>query len=152
MSISLGKSVELKMKRDCLAVAVLCVAFISGCFASKAHVRYPVPAVPEGYVAIDAYEVGRPEDYVKVYNCSTNPQFEVSILYHNPKTMQWEPFGVASLKRLNDRDTMKHSTDIGGGLSNLRYFAVKFLDGVPHGIRLSGEHHDLHIRVTDPVQ
>ena len=69
------------------------------------------------------------------------------VMYHNPESMAWEPFGRILLKGPGDTDTMKHSTDFGGGLRNLRYFAVQFSDGVLHELRLNGAHNDLHIYV-----
>ena len=136
------------MKRT-LALAfagIVSASFLGGCISSR-RINYPAPDTPDGFALIDAYEVGRPEDYVKFHGVGDFENLRAKVMYHNPKSMAWEPFGCALIKGPNDTDTLKHSTDIGGGLRNLRYFAVQFSDNTPHELRLSGAHNDLHIYV-----
>lgn len=125
---------------------IISAALLGGCIFSRS-VNYPAPDAPEGFALIDAYEVGRPQDYVKFHGDGDFENLRAKVMYHNPESMAWEPFGWILLKGPGDTDTMKHSTDLGGGLRNLRYFAVQFSDGVLHELRLNGAHNDLHIYV-----
>ena len=133
--------------KNILAIAV--AALLAGCFTSSTsnRVEYPAPAAPVGYVLVDAYSAGRPKDYVKFHNAGMYESLKADVVFHNPATMAWEAFGIATLKGPGDTDTMKHSTHLGGGLRNLRYFAVKFLDGKPHEFSIDGAHNDLHLYV-----
>jgi hypothetical protein len=136
-----------------IVTAIMLAILAEGCFVSSAinRVDYPVPVVPEGYVGIDAYEDGRPKDYVKFFNDGVYPSLVMHVMYHDPKTRNWETYGGAALKGPGDCDTMKHSTHLGGGLKRLRYFAVKFMDGKRHSITTEVRHNDLYIRVGDEV-
>ena len=133
--------------KNILSIAV--AALLAGCFTSSTsnRVEYPAPTTPAGYVLIDAYSAGRPKDYVKFHNVGMYESLKADVMFHNPATMTWEAFGIATLKGTGDTDTMKHSTHLGGGLRNLRYFAVKFLDGKPHEFSIGGAHNDLHLYV-----
>ncbi|MBP5791424.1 MAG: hypothetical protein J6W80_04120 [Kiritimatiellae bacterium] len=132
-----------------IVVATMVAIVAGGCFWSRPSISYPMPEAPEGYIGIDAYEAGRAEDYVKLCNAGTYQSLAIQIMYHNPETLAWEYFGSANLKGPGDRDTMKHSTHLGGGLDRLRYFAVKFMDGKPHSVNTSVSHNDLFIYVGD---
>ena len=127
-------------------ISSIVAALFVGCIASK-KVNYPAPDVPAGYVLIDAYSVGHPEDYVKFHNWGDYDSLSAKVMFHNPDSGAWEPYGTVVLKGTGDTDTMKHSTHFGGGLHNLRYFAVKFSDGQAHPFTLGGAHNDLHVYV-----
>ena len=126
----------------CAAVAAL----LAGCITSRI-VDYPAPAAPAGFVLIDAYAGGHPKDYVKFHNSGDFDALGATVMFHNPDSGAWEPYGKVSLKGTGDTDTMKHSTHLGGGLRNLRYFAVKFSDGQAHPFALDGARNDLHVYV-----
>ncbi len=128
-------------------LSIAAAAILAGCANMPPPVSYPAPAAPEGYALIDAYGVGRPKDYVKFHNSTDLDQIKAKVMYHNPKSMKWEPFGNVSLKGTGDTDTMSDSTRFGGGLRYLRYFAVKFADGKAHKVSLDGVHNDLHVYV-----
>ena len=130
-------------------ISIVAAAILAGCFTPGKSIDYPAPAAPEGFVLIDAYSVGRPKDYVKFHNAGTFQALEAQVMYHDPASKTWKAFGGVSLKGPGDTDTMKHSTSIGGGLRNLRYFAVKFADGRAHTFNLDGAHNDLHVQVMD---
>ncbi len=96
---------------------------------------------------MDAYDVGRPEDYVKFHNATETEKLLAIVMFHNPVTRKWERYGMAKLNDINDVDTMHESSRVGGDLHHLRYFAVKFSDGKSRALRLDGAHNDLHIYV-----
>ena len=140
-----------RISRFGVACGALSVAVLSGgCSLFRSRIEYAAPQPPEGYALIDVYEAGRPDDYVKFHNqglCVAS--VDILVQYHSPKTRAWLPYGASHLKGVGDTDTMKHSTDIGGGLSKIRYFAVKFSDGKKHTLRLDERHDDLHVYVMD---
>lgn len=121
---------------------------LAGC-ATLERVEYPAPAAPEGYVLVDSYDAGRPKDYVKFHNATALDSIKANVMFHDPATQAWAPYGNVSLKGTGDTDTMGDSKGFGGGLPKLRYFAVKFADGKAHGIRIDGAHNDLHIYVEN---
>ena len=150
MVVRVGFCRMLCYNRDMKNILVIAVAaLLAGCFTSMTSktVKYPAPPAPIGCVLVDAYDAGRPKDYVKFHNAGMYESLKIDVLFHNPATMTWEAFGIATLKGPGDTDTMKHSTHLGGGLRNLRYFAVKFLDGKPHEFSIDGAHNDLHLYV-----
>ena len=63
--------------------------------------------------------------------------------------MKWEPYANVSLKGTGDTHTLGEASKLAGGLSKLRYFAVRFADGKQHALRLDGAHNDLHVFVVD---
>ena len=125
------------------------LVFLSGCFLFRFRVRYPAPEVPEGYQLIDAYEAGYVEDYVKVIHAGIFGEISAVIQYHDPNTRQWEMYGGAHLYHRNYIDTLVGSEEVGGGLERLRYFAIRFSDGIRRPLRLSNSHNDLRIFVGD---
>ena len=136
-----------------LSLATIMLGLLSGCFfARSTRVEYAMPEIPQGYIGVDAYRAGHPEDYVKFHSCGLYQNLVIKVMFHNPRTMAWEDFGVAHLKSYGDTDTMKHSTHLGGGLKRLRYFAIQFEDGKNHSVSITGEHNDLHIHVGDALE
>ena len=138
----------------CLFLALL----LAGCASSprpKHHGRHghpapvvhPAPVAPVGFVLIDAHSAGHPKDYVKFHNDGRFRSLSATVLFHNPATFRWEPYGNVVLKGRGDTDTMKHSSRLGGGLRKLRYFAVRFSDGRAHPLRLNVARDDLHVYV-----
>ena len=128
------------------------VLLFAGCVSSprpKHHGRHdhPAPVAPAGFVLIDAHSVGHPKDYVKFHNDGKFRSLSATVLFHNPATFRWEPYGNVFLKGRGDTDTMKHSSRLGGGLRKLRYFAVRFSDGRAHPLRLKVSRDDLHVYV-----
>ena len=135
------------MLKPTVGLAVLLLA--GGCVFRDTALTYAAPPPPNGYQVVDTYRAGRPRDYVKIHHEGSFERLGARLVYHDPRSGEWLFYGDARLTGFRDTDTLGESREVGGGLRSFRYLAVRFSDGKSHGIRCSGEHHDLHLHVGD---
>jgi hypothetical protein len=96
---------------------------------------------------IDTFKVkGKFEDYVKLYNNSTDSNIRFNVYVHHPKTHEWMVYGTGILKGSGDRDTIDSGMK---DIDNYRYFAIETLNNKNYKYQFYKGGNDLHITVLD---
>jgi predicted DNA-binding protein len=86
------------------------------------------------------------EDYVKLYNNSSDSNIKFTVYVHHPDRNKWLVYGVGILKGYGDTDTIDAVID---DIEDYRYFAIESLNDKDYEYQIYKRRNDLYITILD---
>jgi hypothetical protein len=135
------------MKKICVYIFLAIFASCASSGSSKS-VDYSQPAFDKPFVyVIDTFKMkGSFDDYVKLYNNSTESNIKFNVYVHHPENHEWLIYGTGTLKDSGDTDTIDSGI---GNIDDYRYFAIESLNGKDFKYQFYKNNNDLHISILD---
>ena len=129
-------------------ITILVLMLFVAC-ASLPDYPQPVFDKPHSYVFDISKIKGTAEDYIKIYNASSQPNARFRIYIHDVDSKEWKIYGSISVEDSEEEEVSPAFGGHRGDLEGARYFAIESLDGKDFNYSIAIGSHDLHITVVD---